>query len=383
MRILYVTADPGVPPLGGKGSSVHVRELVAALAANGASVIVASPRTDGEERLPDATLVPISAVLPRSEPTRSSLRAAVRRQAREIESVARRFQVDGVYERFALFSDGGVRAARRLAIPHVLEVNAPLRWEARTFRSLAYAEEAAAIEQRVLAATDRIFAVSNELAELLATAGSDATKIVVVPNGIDPAKVPARLEREPRSPFVVGFAGSLKRWHGIDVLADACRYALKLAPDLRVEIVGDGPAADQLGDLETDPRVTVHGQRSHADVLSLIAQWDAGIAPYVPLESFYFSPLKVLEYMAAGVCPIASDLGQIGSLLGGGSRGVLVEPANPRALATAIVDLAGDRERAATLGVRAARYVRRSHTWSQNARRTIAALRTEARSAAA
>jgi len=40
MRLLYVSADPGVPILGHKGASVHVRELVSAFAAGGAVVTV-------------------------------------------------------------------------------------------------------------------------------------------------------------------------------------------------------------------------------------------------------------------------------------------------------------------------------------------------------
>ena len=384
MRVLYLTADPGVPPLGGKGASIHVRELVGALAACGASVVVASAGTDvTDERMSEAPLRRIPAVLPQSEPAPASLLASIRRQSAEIERIAREWVVDGVYERFSLFSDGGVRAARRLGVRHVLEVNAPLRWEARSFRSLAHAEEAAAIEKRVLAATDRIFAVSDEMAALLVADGVDERKIDVVPNGVDPDKIPARVEREGPAPFVVGFAGSLKPWHGIDVLTDACRRVLTLAPDLRVEIVGDGPAAVKLERLAGEPRVTIHGHRSHVDVLALMARWDAGLAPYLPLADFYFSPLKVLEYMAAGACPIASDLGQIRALLGGGRRGVLVEPANPAALTSAIVGLARDPNRAATLGAQAARYVRLSHTWSNNARRALTALSNDRASAAA
>jgi glycosyltransferase involved in cell wall biosynthesis len=384
MRILYLTADPGVPPLGGKGSSVHVRALVGALTTCGASVVVASPRSDGsDEHLSGAPLLGIPAVLPRSYPTSASLCAAIRRQSMAIERIARQFDVEGVYERFSLFSDGGVRAARRLNIPHVLEVNAPLRWEARSFRLLLYPAEAELIERRVLAATDRVFAVSNELAVRLAADGVDERKIDVVPNAVDPGKTHARVERGEAAPFVVGFAGSLKPWHGIDVLVEACRHALRAVPRLCVEIVGDGPAACELDRLAAERGVTVHGHRSHAQVLALMSRWDAGLAPYLPVANFYFSPLKVLEYMAAGVCPIASDLGQIRSLLGAGSRGVLVEPANPQALAAAIVDLARHRGRAAALGANAARYVRASHTWSHNARRALTALRNDRVSAAA
>ena len=63
--------------------------------------------------------------------------------------------------------------------------------------------------------------------------------------------------------------------------------------------------------------------------LSKHVAWDVGVAPYLPLDDFYFSPLKVLEYMAVGLCPVASDLGDLPALLGDGGRGLLV-PADTR-----------------------------------------------------
>ena len=53
MRLLYLSADPGVPVLGRKGASVHLREMVRAFEAAGARVVVLSPRIAPEgERLP-------------------------------------------------------------------------------------------------------------------------------------------------------------------------------------------------------------------------------------------------------------------------------------------------------------------------------------------
>jgi len=92
------------------------------------------------------------------------------------------------------------------------------------------------------------------------------------------------------------------------------------------------------------------------------------------VPGFYFSPLKVLEYMAAGICPVASDVGEIGALLGRGSRGVLLEPGSVDALAAALVELAGDRERARRLGARARDYVLAHHRWRDNAERVLASL---------
>ena len=86
------------------------------------------------------------------------------------------------------------------------------------------------------------------------------------------------------------------------------------------------------------------------------------------------SPTKLVEYMAAGVCPVASDLPELRSLLGDGARGLLVEPGNADALAAAFVRLARDRERTAALGAQAREYVLRTRSWSENAARALQAL---------
>ena len=45
MRLLVLSGDPGIPVLGHKGASVHVRELTRALCDLGTEVAIASPRT--------------------------------------------------------------------------------------------------------------------------------------------------------------------------------------------------------------------------------------------------------------------------------------------------------------------------------------------------
>ena len=105
-----------------------------------------------------------------------------------------------------------------------------------------------------------------------------------------------------------------------------------------------------------------------------MSQWDVGVAPFLPQPRFYFSPLKVVEYMAAGICPVASDLGQLRTLLGVGERGVLVEPGNVGALAEAILRLAADRQAAAEVGARARAYALDSLTWQKNGESVLGAL---------
>src|SRR5439155_26020545 len=216
----------------------HLRELVGAFCAVGATITVASPRVrpEGDELGSEAELVEIEPVLPRSYPTLAALRRAVALQAGQVESIARERRADAVYERLSLFGESGLRAARRLGLPHVLELNAPLYEEALRFRSLPFAAAAEQIERDVCAGTDHAFAVSATLAERLPHG-----KVSVAPNGIDPAKFAAPRRRH--EGFTVGFAGSLKPWHGVGVLLEAFALALERDPALRLEIVGTGPEA--------------------------------------------------------------------------------------------------------------------------------------------
>lgn len=377
-RLLYLSADPGVPVLGHKGASIHVRELAGALAATGIAVTVASPRVafEGDELDAGIRVEAIDAVLPRDHPTVIALRRAVQAQAARVGELAARLRADAVYERFSLFTNAGAKAAVALGVPYVVEVNAPLREEAALFRTLPHPEEAAAIESGVLAAADLIFAVSEEVRNALAELGVSRSKVDVLPNGVDPRKFPPRTGRG-RRPLTIGFCGSLKPWHGVEVLVEAFRRALGELDEgsLRLEVVGDGPEARTL-DRAALPEGSLvrHGALPHRAARRVMASWDVGVAPYLPLPRFYFSPLKVLEYLATGLCVVASDLGQIRALLRRGEAGVLVPPGDAASLAEALVSLARDPAHARALGERGRAHVLSSHTWTLNAHRVLGAL---------
>jgi glycosyltransferase involved in cell wall biosynthesis len=309
----------------------------------------------------------IPGVLPERR-ARTEVVAAVDAQAQALTELAGRHEVDAIYERFSLFSAAGVRVAREFGLAHALEVNAPLREEAARYRTLPHPELAIALEEEVMDGTDRVLAVSRALAETLIDQGLAASKVEVVPNGVAAHRFPE--PRRDRRRFVVGFAGSLKPWHGVETLVDA----VSAVPEVHFEVLGAGPLEDTLSRVPSD-RITRLGVRPHQEVLEHMAGWDAGLAPFAPVERFWFSPLKVLEYMAAGTCPVVSDVGDARQTLGGGERGVLVPPADAGALAYAIRGLASDREHARRLGRRAREWVREHRSWSINAARALAALR--------
>jgi glycosyltransferase involved in cell wall biosynthesis len=368
MRLLVLSCDPGIPVLGHKGASVHLRELAAALSDFGVDVAIASPRTEPMGNVLDAPVELIAIPSIPSKASEEELRTALEAQIDTIATIAREFGADAIYERYSLFGGAGVEAAASLEIPHVLELNAPLREEARRFRTLPHPEIAATIERTVFRGTDRILAVSEPLRRWLEREGVEPERIQVVPNAVAPGRIAPRISRDDDD-LVLGFCGSLKPWHGIEVLLDACALAFAEEPALRLEVVGSGPLEHVLDfpELPAD-RMRAFGALPHAEALERLRSWDIGVAPYLPLEDFYFSPLKVLEYMAVGLCTVASDLGDLPALLDNGDRGMLVPAGDAERLASAFLDLAADRRRVGEIGDRARAFVLDARTWEQNAR---------------
>jgi glycosyltransferase involved in cell wall biosynthesis len=119
--------------------------------------------------------------------------------------------------------------------------------------------------------------------------------------------------------------------------------------------------------------VTQIGSVPPTSVPAYLRAMQVALAPYPPMERFYFSPLKVLEYMASGRAIIASRIGQLERLIDHGRTGLLVEPGNAEELIRAVRRLAGDETLRADLGRQAAQEARRAHSWSQRAREILSA----------
>jgi glycosyltransferase involved in cell wall biosynthesis len=96
---------------------------------------------------------------------------------------------------------------------------------------------------------------------------------------------------------------------------------------------------------------------------------DVAVAPYPPQANFYFSPLKVYEYMAAGLPVVASCIGQLAELIRDGINGLLCPPGDPVALAEALERLRQEPGLRASLGRAARATAHRNYTWRAVAQR--------------
>jgi len=95
---------------------------------------------------------------------------------------------------------------------------------------------------------------------------------------------------------------------------------------------------------------------------------DVAVAPYPSLDDFYFSPLKIFEFLSLGLPVVSADVGQVPEILGHGRRGRLYRAGRPADLAGAIAALLEDRNEARRLGQAGRRWVLEHATWSRRVR---------------
>ena len=391
MRIAYVCSDPGVPVFGAKGASIHVREQCQALLALGHDVLILSPRGDGER--PPGFHVLVETVLVRPANATGNVDRGEGSDLRALRcasalfeqglSVLRAFRPDIVYERYSLFGTAGSALAAELDVPLIVEVNAPLSEEQASYRGLAFAEAARRLESDLLRSAHRILAVSPALERWLIGLGVEAHRIGVVRNGADVARfqtapgggasVRARLGfgEEP----VVGFVGTLKAWHDVPTLIRAVARLRETGREVRLLVVGDGPERPRLDELATleglAGGVTFTGSVPYEQIPAHLGAMDVAVAPYRDVDDFYFSPLKLVEYLAAGLPVVAAAVGDITHCVRPGETGLLYPPGNDRALAEALAGLLDDPGLAARLALGGQDHVRAFHSWEQNAEAVI------------
>jgi glycosyltransferase involved in cell wall biosynthesis len=371
------------------GQAVHIRSLTEALARRGHDLAIVGPdegspgdrpldAAAGEGGLRSLLPPPVYELAEIAYSAPAYLKLAAR---------AKTFAPDVLYERYNLYFHSGVRLARAAGLPFLLEVNAPLAEERERHGNLALKSLARRSEASIWRAADRVLPVTRALADYVEKAGVDPARIEVIPNGVeamfleerDPRPVRARYGLEGK--IVLGFTGFVRDWHGLDRIV---RYlGERRRSDLAFLIVGDGDARaglkKQAAALGVSESVIFTGVVQREEVPSHLAAFDVALQPAV---TAYASPLKLFEYMAAGLAIIAPDAANIREVIGAGGDALLLREGDDEALFAALDALIADPARRQTLGAGARKtLLRQGFTWDANARRVekIAAAEIERR----
>jgi glycosyltransferase involved in cell wall biosynthesis len=214
----------------------------------------------------------------------------------------------------------------------------------------------------------RHICVSQDVAAFSAACGGlPVSKIAVIPNGVDAAKLaeasPADLTQFgiPPGSQTLLFVGRLDPQKGPFVLMAALRELFPRRADLHGLVVGDGPLRDTLHAWVAKENLSsrVHFAGRRTDVPSLLRAADLFVLPSL----WEGLPNVVLEAMAAGTPVVASRVEGISDLLVDDRTGLIVPPNSASDLAAAIDRVLADRNESRQMAHRAQAFVRQHFTW--------------------
>jgi glycosyltransferase involved in cell wall biosynthesis len=224
-------------------------------------------------------------------------------------------------------------------------------------------------ERRSMRGADHVLCVNMWLRDRLTAAGIPPSRVTILYNG----PVLARMTQASPVPELVREAGGLVCWVGKMGRQDRVDLVLDLAEQLvrehgrdgcRFVLLGDGECLEELraatSERHLDRWVSFPGWLPENEVFDYLASADLGIDASLQAE---VTPVKVLEYMAAGLPVVAFDLPETRAVARG--AGVLVPPGDVAAAAKAVAELLDDSQRRLALGAEGRRRVSAELSWER------------------
>ena len=282
--------------------------------------------------------------------------------------------LDFIYERYSLFMFAPVLIARMRRIPIILEVNDSAI--VTRVRPLFFRRMAMAIEGWVFRKASGLVFVSYIFRDRAIAAHKTIAPAIVTPNAANIEKFTfTRKQREDTRArlnlqdghVVCGYLGAFAPWHRIDQFVHHIADRLTAAPHLKLLLIGDGATFGPLRDFVEQrglcDQIILTGRVQHDAVPGLLAALDMAI---LPSAGDYTSPVKLFEFMACGVPPIAPDFDPIKEILAPGETGWMFKAGDLDAAVDGVLARSQDAAELKRVGKNARNYITRERQWRNN-----------------
>lgn len=278
-----------------------------------------------------------------------------------------------IYERYSLFTFATVMLARRRKLPIILEVNDSAIVD--RVRPLFLKRLALAIERWVFRKADGLVFVSNVFRQRALDAHGHMAPAIVSPNAANIAQFSftAQQRAQTRQQFglddsvVCGYLGAFIPWHAIDQFVYRIADRLDSAPHLKLLLVGDGATFDQVKAFVDarglSDRIVLSGRVPHAQVPMLLAAMDMAI---LPSAGDYTSPVKLFEFMACGIAPVAPDFEPIREILTENQNGRMFKAGDLDAAVEIVLQWSRSEADLRRIGGNARSYIETQRQWRHN-----------------
>ncbi|HEU4463877.1 MAG TPA: glycosyltransferase family 4 protein [Gemmatimonadota bacterium] len=251
----------------------------------------------------------------------------------------------------------------RLPVPVVARLNGTTRYFAAEMGERA-PRLTSALERASLSRADAWCAASRYVAERTGSLfGLPLAGVAILHNAVELRPPPPEAGRLAGR---VVFTGRLTAKKGVEPLVRAWPLVLARVPDAELHLFGRDAPSGRNGSMRAflesivadrpDPRVVFHGHVDRDAIATALEGASVAVFPSFA-EAFAFAPM---EAMAAGCPTISSRRGSGPELVVDGRDGLLVDPAEPRQIADAIVRLLADGGLRRRLGMAGRRRIEES-----------------------
>jgi glycosyltransferase involved in cell wall biosynthesis len=302
-------------------------------------------------------------------------------QSFRLKRIIKSSSTDVIIYRNRLFNFAPYWAAREHKLKVVTEINSLKSIE--TPLSITKAQPTVltrAAERYAINHSSVVVCVSQNLKKTIKKI-SPEIDVGVVPNGVDTAKFdPSRFKKDEAKramgltrKFVIGYTGSYQIWHGLDQTLNVAALLRKQSPDYHFLLIGYGVGfklmeenihAMGLADMFTQIKTLPHDQ-----IPFHLSAFDCALMTYPILEEFYFSPLKMFEYMAMEVPVLSTAIGQIAEVIEHKKTGLLVTSQNPEDYVSTLLQ---NKSALPEIGRQGRLLMAQQYSWLKNAERVIA-----------
>lgn len=375
-RVLYHHRTQGKAVEG-----VHIRGITDALRAEGVAVDIislpgADPYSSPKAMSPTAQATTLMSLVARfPEPLFELAEVAYNLVSgwRVWRHLSRHPDVSFIYERYSLFLFSTVLLGKLRGLPVILEVN-DSAYVVRV-RPLFFQKLSAAIERWVFNNADGLVFVSTIFRDRALASHGKLAPTIITPNAANIDKFSFTVEQRAAARakwgldghVVCGYLGAFLPWHAIDQFVHQIADKLKAAPHLKLLLVGDGPTFPELQAYvkanALDNQVVMTGRVAHDDVPGLLAAMDMAV---LPSAGDYTSPVKLFEFMACGIAPIAPDFEPVKEVLKPDETGWFFKAGHLDDAVHAVLERSKDLEALQRVGKAARAYISAERQWRHN-----------------
>ncbi len=160
------------------------------------------------------------------------------------------------------------------------------------------------------------------------------------------------------------YAGGLSKIRGIKELVESLAYIERIRLNL-AGVFSEKEFQEEIVSLNTWQKVNFLGFLNRNEISAIFARSKVGMVALHPVSNYLNSlPVKMFEYMIAGLPVVASNFPLWESIINTNQCGICVDPLNPEEIASAVKFILEHPDEAKRMGENGKRVVREKYNWT-------------------